>query len=141
MSCGRDRVGVSQAAVNPPTPTTSKGILVKVIYIAGPFRGPSSWDVQQNIMRAMALALEVWRRDAVALCPHSNTMFFDGAAPDHVWLEGDLELLKRCDAVLLTDDWERSTGARAEVKFAVSLGIPVFTSIDQLDVFLKGTAA
>lgn len=109
---------------------------MKVIYIAGPFRGPSAWDVQQNIMRAMALALEVWRRGAVALCPHANTMFFQDAAPDRVWLEGDLELLKRCDAVLLTDDWERSSGARAEVVFAREHGIQVLFSIDEVDTLM-----
>ena len=95
----------------------------KVIYIAGPFRGPSHWDIAQNIRRAEALALQVWRLGHVALCPHANTGHFQDAAPDEVWLQGDLELLRRCDAVLLTPDWLRSAGARAEFRFAESLGI------------------
>ncbi len=36
------------------------------------------------------------------------------------------ELLERCDAVLMTDDWARSTGAKAEERWALTCGIPVF---------------
>lgn len=103
---------------------------MRVVYIAGPFRGPSAWDIEQNIRAAEELALEVWRLGAVALCPHTNTRFFQGAAPDEVWLKGDIEMLQRCDAVLLTKDWERSTGAKMERTIAISIGIPVFYSLE-----------
>ena len=103
-----------------------------VVYIAGPFRGPNSWEIEQNIRRAEALSLEVWRMGMAAICPHANTRFFQGAAPDSVWLDGDLEILSRCDAILMTPDWERSSGARAERDFAIEHGIPVYFSRDQL---------
>jgi hypothetical protein len=103
---------------------------VRVVYIAGPFRGPNAWEIEQNIRRAETLSLEVWRMGAVALCPHTNTRFFQGAADDAVWLEGDLVLLSRCDAILMTPDWERSTGARAEHAAAVELGMPILYSVD-----------
>ena len=32
---------------------------MKVGYIAGPFRGPNSWEIENNIRRAETLALEV----------------------------------------------------------------------------------
>lgn len=105
---------------------------MRVVYIAGPFRGPNAWEIEQNIRRAEALALEVWRAGFAALCPHTNTRFFQGAAPDEVWLAGDLELLGRCDAVLLTLDWQRSSGARAEVDYAKTRGIPVFETLAEL---------
>ncbi len=105
---------------------------MRVVYIAGPFRGKSSWDIEQNIRRAEELALEVWRAGYACLCPHTNTRFFQGAADDHYWLDGDLEMLARCDAVLLTPDWARSSGARAEAAQADRLGIPVFESLDAL---------
>jgi nucleoside 2-deoxyribosyltransferase len=110
---------------------------LRVIYIAGPYRGPCAWDIECNIRRAETLALDVWRAGAVALCPHANTRHFQGAAPDDVWLRGDLELLDRCDAMILTDDWERSAGARAEVEFARRRGIPVFPSLDALRAWLE----
>lgn len=89
----------------------------QVVYVAGPFRGPNHWEVEQNIRRAEEVALACWRLGFPTICPHTNTRFFDGAAEDHLWLEGDIEILKRCDIVVLTPDWERSSGARAEVEF------------------------
>ena len=29
---------------------------MKVVYVAGPFRGPSSWDIENNIRRAVIMA-------------------------------------------------------------------------------------
>jgi hypothetical protein len=83
-------------------------------------------------MRAMLNSRGRWLEGIVAICPHLNTMFFTGAAPDSMWLDGDLELLRRSDAVLLTDNWEKSSGARAEVEEANRVGIPVFTSLAAL---------
>lgn len=117
----------------------------KVLYICGPFRSPSKYvpgqqdafGIAKNVLSAMDLGLEVWRNGAVALVPHGNTFCFQNAAPDEVWLDGDLELLRRCDAVLVTPEWSRSTGARAEVAFAISLGIPVLYSLSDALAFLE----
>ncbi|HXJ56945.1 MAG TPA: DUF1937 family protein [Verrucomicrobiae bacterium] len=111
-----------------------------VVYVAGPFRGPTPWDVECNIRRAEALALEVWRLGAVALSPHCNTRHFDKAAPDDIWLKGDLELLRRCDAMIVTPDWERSSGARAEVEYALSLGMPICGTLEELKALLADAA-
>lgn len=109
---------------------------MKVIYVAGPFRGPDAWVIESNIRRAETLALEVWRSGAAAICPHTNTRFYQGAAPDEVWLDGDLAILARCDAILMTPDWERSSGARTEREYAASIKIPVFYTIDELRTWL-----
>lgn len=103
-----------------------------VVYVAGPFRGPDAWDIEQNIRQAESLALRVWRKGFPCICPHSNTRFYQGACPDSVWLDGDLHILSRCDALLLTSDWERSEGAREEKRYAESKGIPIFTSLEGL---------
>lgn len=109
---------------------------MKVIYVAGPFRGKDSWEMENNIRRAEAIALEVWRAGAAAICPHANTRFFQGTAPDSVWLDGDLDILRRCDAVLMTPDWERSAGARAERDLALKLGIPVLYELADVRAFI-----
>ena len=109
---------------------------MKVVYVAGPFRGPNAWEIEQNIRRAEELSLAVWRMGAAALCPHTNTRFFQGAADDAVWLDGDLELLRRCDAILMTPDWERSSGARAEEAFAREHGVTVFYGLMELREWL-----
>lgn len=99
---------------------------MKLAYVAGPFRGANSWEMERNIRRAEELALELWRAGYAVICPHTNTRFFQGAAPDEVWLEGDLEMLRRCDLVVCTEDWRVSQGAIAEVAEAHKRKIPVF---------------
>lgn len=115
----------------------------RVIYVAGPFRAtlPNGhqdfWGIQQNVMAAMRLGLEVWKMGHVALVPHANTMFFQNAegTSDDVWLDGDLELIRRCDGVLFTPDWERSAGAREERRFAQTIGLPVFDTLSEVQDF------
>jgi len=114
---------------------------MKLVYVAGPYRGSGEWEVLQNIRRAETLALAVWQAGAACICPHKNTALFGGAADDSVWLEGDLEMMRRCDAVLCTDDWQRSAGAREEVRVAKEMGLPVFHSLVDLRTWLNGDAA
>jgi hypothetical protein len=104
----------------------------KLVYVAGPFRGADHWQIAQNIRKAEALAWEVWSAGYVAICPHLNTIHFQDSLPDDVWLEGDLELVRRSDAVLMVPGWERSEGARAEKVFAEDNHIPWFTSLGEL---------
>lgn len=105
---------------------------IPVVYVAGPFRGPNAWEIEQNVRRAEALALEVWKNGCAAICPHANTRFYQGAAPDEVWLDGDLAIIAKCDAILMMPDWSRSTGATAEHAFAIYHGVPILDSIDHL---------
>lgn len=109
---------------------------MKVIYVAGPYRGPNSWEIEENIRRAERLALEVWKLGAACICPHTNTRFYQGTAPDEIWLNGDLELVRRCDAMLMTPDYRRSVGAAKEKKFAEKLGLPVFLELTDLKKWL-----
>lgn len=101
---------------------------MKVVYIAGPFRGETSWEVAENVRAAERVGLEVARLGYMPLTPHANTAHFDGCLPDAFWLEGTLELLRRCDAVVLVPGWERSRGTKAEIREAEARKIPVFQS-------------
>lgn len=109
---------------------------MRLVFISGPFRGKDHWEVENNIRRAESLALAVWRLGAAVICPHCNTRFFSGAADDSVWLAGDIEMLRRCDAIIVTPDWRKSSGARAEVEFSYKQGIPLFTGISDLKEWL-----
>ena len=115
---------------------------MKMVYVAGPFRASTPWGIECNVRHAEALALEVWRMGAACLCPHANTRYFDGAAPDHIWLEGDIEMLSRCDAIVMTDNYENSTGAKAEREYAIEHNIPVYyggvwLSMEMLKIFIN----
>lgn len=98
---------------------------MKVIYIAGKYRGPNAWAIEQNIRAAEEVAARVWAAGHVALCPHANSRHMDGVASDDHFLAGTLELMRRCDAVVLVPNWKDSAGARAEVAEADRLGIEV----------------
>jgi hypothetical protein len=69
--------------------------------------------------------------------PHKNTEHMDGLQTDEFWLEGTLELMRQCDAVLLTPDWERSSGARGEKEEALRCCIPVFYGLATLEGWLR----
>lgn len=112
---------------------------MKVIYIAGPYRAPSEWEVRMNIREAEHHALMVWQYGAVALCPHKNTAGFGGAPGciDDTWLQGDLELLKRCDALWAITGWRDSTGATREVEYAREHHIHCLFSIQEMIDFIQ----
>lgn len=110
---------------------------MKVVYIAGPFRGMHAWAVEQNIRRAEMLALEVWILGAACICPHTNTRFFDGVLQDNTFLDGDLEIIKRCDALLMTHDWKTSVGATAEHAYAIRQGLNIFYDLGSLNRWLR----
>lgn len=102
---------------------------MKLVYVAGPYRAATEYGVLENIRRAEKVALQVWLAGAACICPHKNTAFFGGAADDRVWLDGDLEMIRRCDAIVLVEGWQKPTGTKAEIELADSLGIPVFESM------------
>ena len=102
----------------------------KIVYIAGPYRADSEWEVKQNIDRAEAVALKYWRAGYAVFCPHKNSSFMGGSCPDETWLEGGLEILKRCDAIVMMSGWGNSRGSCKEIELARELNIPVFFNID-----------
>lgn len=101
---------------------------MKIVYIAGPYRGETAWKVAQNIRAAEMLGYQVASCGGMPLIPHANTAHFDGEFTDEFWLDGTMELLRRCDAVVLDPRWMHSKGATAEAAEADRLGLPLFRS-------------
>lgn len=99
---------------------------MKVIYTAGPFTAPTPWEVEKNVMEMREIALIVAKIGAMPLCPHANTSLFIGQCTPEFWYEGTLELLKRCDAIVMHPDWGKSTGSKGEHNYARRNGIPIF---------------
>lgn len=95
---------------------------MKVAYIAGPYRAKNGRTVLENVRAAEQVAIRYWRKGYAVICPHKNTEFFDGLAPDEVWLLGDLEIVKRVDVVVAMANYLESHGAVTEVELAKSLG-------------------
>lgn len=106
-------------------------MITPVIYVAGPYRARTRQAVEFNIQAARAVGLLCCRKGWSPIIPHSNTSHLDAMDPsigDEFWLASTMELLRRCDAVVLVPGWERSQGTRDEIIEAEKLGIPVYRS-------------
>ncbi len=99
---------------------------IPLVYIAGPFSGSDGWKIERNVRRAEALAYEVARLGAAPICPHTNLRYLDTSVTYDFMCAATLEMMRRCDAVIFTSDWESSRGARGEHAEAVKLGMPIF---------------
>jgi len=97
----------------------------KVIYISGAYRNKTISGTFQNIMNARDGAVRLWNEKWIVICPHLNTFLMDGLCPDSVWLDGDLEILRRCDAIFMLQNWETSKGANEELALAKKLGLEI----------------
>ena len=95
-----------------------------LVFVSGPYRANTERGIVNNIREAEYAAIEVWKAGGAAICPHLNTAHFGGILADSVWLEGDLEILRRCDGMLLIGGWAHSAGAMGEYEYAKREGIP-----------------
>lgn len=100
-----------------------------LIYVAGPYRGQSKEAVELNASVARAVGLLVARKGWAPAVPHYNTYLYDFITTDlddEFWLNATMELMRRCDAVVLVPGWQRSQGTLAEIKEAQRLGLPIY---------------
>lgn len=117
---------------------------MKIGFVIGPYRSDTLYGIKRNIDEAEKLAVELAYCNVFMYVPHKNTAFFDGIASDELWLEGNLELLRRgiADFAVVGFGWQHSSGSGGEIKECHSLGIPVFYREDpsywvQIEQFLK----
>ena len=111
---------------------------IACVYIAGPFSGKDGWEIAENVHAANRLAREVARMGAMPMTPHAIGAQMAGTETQDFWLAATLEMMRRCDAVLFTADWQRSAGARGEHEEAVRRGMPMFYSTGALSLWLGG---
>lgn len=90
-------------------------------YIAGPYRGPTQRDIENNVDRICRLAGDVAALGIAPVVPHAIGWMVSGgfAAPnpeltDEFWLRATEAMMLRCDVLVLAPDWQESAGACAE---------------------------
>jgi hypothetical protein len=98
-----------------------------IVYVAGPYRADTDEGVVDNIDNAREVGIELWEKGYTAIVPHLNTARFelDCSCESETYLLGDLEILARCDAILVLPNYEKSMGTLDEISFASRRGIPI----------------
>jgi hypothetical protein len=108
---------------------------MKLVYLVGPYRGkskfkPLNWLQRQiNIHNARKAAAALWQLGYAVLCPHLNTSNFDGLCSDQTFLDGTMEMMIRCDLLVLLPTWRKSSGSKGEVKKAIERKIPIYEAV------------
>jgi len=111
---------------------------MKTVFIAAPFRGSSSWDIELHIRVAEEVGLDVARLGMVPLIPHTMYRFFQGSLSDDFWLSATTELLRRCDAAIFVGNWRTSAGCAGEMAYAKNHEIPIFYTLEDLVDWKRG---
>jgi len=94
----------------------------KVAYVAGPYR-----NSPEGIERAIRFAKLLWSRGIPNICPHANSLNFEYDIPnDDIFLDGYLDILRKCDEIYILPGWEKSAGTLGELGLAIELGLKIW---------------
>ena len=106
-----------------------------IIYLSGPYTG----DINNNILRARKVAIQLWEKGFTVICPHLNTQNFevDCKIKYEDYVVGDCEIVKRCDIIFMLPEWEDSVGAKEERNTAHLYYKPVVYSMEELEKLIK----
>lgn len=101
-----------------------------LIYVAGAYAG----DVSANITKAERVSIALIRNGWHVFTPHKNTAGYEHYTdlPKSTWLDEDLNILARCDAMYVMDNWRTSPGTQGEIDEARRLNIPILWEDDLL---------
>lgn len=101
-----------------------------VVYISGKITEKTAYKQRLNVLLAEKVNRKLWELGFATICPHTNAPKGNLTYQDYI--DADLTLLARCDAVLMMNNWQESNGANVELTFAYEHNIPVFYSIEEL---------
>ena len=120
-----------------------------LVYVAGQYypstklHGESSglrhWEITQNIYRAREAGAEAVKKGWAPIIPHTNTAWMSGLQPHHWWYIATLEQLRVCDAIIMVEGWQNSTGATEELEEAKRMGINIYMNSKELPIGFMGT--
>lgn len=101
------------------------------IFVAGPYQASTKERRDLNIRRAEEAGKQILLRGHFPYVPHTATARWDDDPRLNLvdWLTYSCEWLKFCDGVLLL---KKSPGTNFEVSLALLMGLPVWTSLEQI---------
>lgn len=115
----------------------------KIVYLAGKYSGDSKIKIINRIQsffntyKAYKIAKKLWNKNIITICPHSNSFWMDNSCDYKIFLNGYIEVLKKCDFIYMLPNWMSSNGAILEHKFALQNDIEIFYNIETLIEYFK----
>lgn len=106
--------------------------MIRLVFISGKFTSATAGDERECVALARDVGELVRSLDLVPLIPHIAVLRPTSGEPESVWrvaMRDSLEMMSRCDAVLMLPNWRASRGARIERWIARRQGMPVFDSV------------
>ena len=106
-----------------------------MIYLACPYAHDDSAIREYRLVTVTEAAQEMISGGLRVISPLTYTCRFDSPPPDG-WYEFGLELLRRCDMLVVyaLPGWSASEGVRLELKEAKRLQLPISFLANQLEV-------
>jgi hypothetical protein len=102
-----------------------------LVYVIGAYSKNDSGDIQEHIKQAEFVSIRLLRAGYHVFTPHKNTANYEWYEDDFItyrtWIEMDLNILSRCDAIFIMDNAKDSKGSQIEIEFAQSMKIPEVT--------------
>lgn len=104
---------------------------IPLVYVAGPYAATALRTRDAHIRCARAAAELILAAGGYPVTPHLLTGGMEDIPgmpqrPDAYYYDATLELMRRCDAVVMIPGWRESRGATAEHAEAQRLGLPVY---------------
>ena len=103
------------------------------VYLSGPMTAAHGYSIDDNVAAGLRVFFDCVARGIPAFSPHAIGAFpttWEIARPQ--WLAYDCAVIDHCTHVLMLPRWETSAGAVAERAYAVQIGTPVITSLEEL---------
>lgn len=104
--------------------------MIRLVYVAGPLRGVTAWEQEQNIRAAEELAMAVFMAGAYPVCVHPMGRWTEERRV--VAMAGSLALALRCDALVVRSPVGDSVGTHKEIDAMQRAGKPVLYGTNEL---------
>lgn len=95
-----------------------------MVYVAGAY----SNNPEHNMQKAEQASIQLIKNGFAVFTPHKNFYDYQKYKDIHyeTYLRMDFEIIRRCDAVYVLDNWEESPGTKREIDLCNEWDIPVF---------------
>lgn len=111
-----------------------------LVYIAGPYSAATQAGIEENVKAAQKLGAEVMTAfpgKVLAVVPQSLGKGLEDRGDYKFWIAATLELMRRCDGVVLRHNWRNSPGAVGEVDEAIRQRMPIVVESENLSADMR----